>query len=482
MALSGLGAACGSSGPGGSTFVPGVPDASLTAGDASSPWSDAGFGVTGGDAARGDSGGQALVGPLVIGPANKTIDVNYGAQTPSVTYTATIGGQIVPASFAIDRGEIGSIVAASGVLAPAGFIGGTANVTATYGGKQGSTPVTVRIHLVQNGAGSTVPSGDGGASANDAGSMANDAGSMVDAGANNSGGSGGVGGEGAGAAVPAATQTVLMGAPVADSGLEWLYPYNGTVWPRGLLAPLLQWTAGHPYDAVFIHVSEPAFDYQGFFSATATTFVHHPIPQAAWEALGDSNRGENVTVTLVFSSGGKAYGPLIETWKFAQTFITGTVYYNSYGTNLAHNFTYGSITFGGATLAIKHGATSPTLVAGSDTECRVCHSVSADGSRLVTQEENNSASSTYDLKNGNTETMMSPGDSRFAWAALYPDGTFLMTDGARGSSPVPYLQGSGWNGDAQLFALPGGASVTSKGIPVGLRAASPVFSPDGKHV
>ena len=45
-----------------------------------------------------------------------------------------------------------------------------------------------------------------------------------------------------------------------------------------------------------------------------------------------------MNVTLVFSAGGTAYGPITETWTIAQGRLTGTVYYNSYGTNLAHNY------------------------------------------------------------------------------------------------------------------------------------------------
>ena len=61
---------------------------------------------------------------------------------------------------------------------------------------------------------------------------------------------------------------LLQGTPTADPGLAWLYPYDKTVWPRGLLAPLLQWNAPRNYDAVYIHLHENAFDYQGFFAPT----------------------------------------------------------------------------------------------------------------------------------------------------------------------------------------------------------------------
>ena len=51
----------------------------------------------------------------------------------------------------------------------------------------------------------------------------------------------------------------------------------------------------------------------------------------------------------------------------------------------------------------------------------------------------------------------------------------LLTNGAP-------LSGGGWNADAQLFNVSTGAAMVSTGIPAGLRAGTPVFSPDGKHV
>ena len=64
-----------------------------------------------------------------------------------------------------------------------------------------------------------------------------------------------------------------------------------------------------------------------------------------------SNGGEPVTVSLVFASGGKAIGPITETWHVALGTLEGTVYYNSfYGTNLATNLlccTKGGAMFGG---------------------------------------------------------------------------------------------------------------------------------------
>ena len=38
--------------------------------------------------------------------------------------------------------------------------------------------------------------------------------------------------------------TALQGATQPDASVVWTYPYDGTVWPRGLLPPILQWNGG----------------------------------------------------------------------------------------------------------------------------------------------------------------------------------------------------------------------------------------------
>jgi hypothetical protein len=489
----GLGQGCGGSGStgGGDTDDGG----SLIHGDdATTSFNDDGGGIgfigAGEDATMN---APDVNGPLAITPADDVIDVTYGQAAANVTFAANVNGTPVPAAFSIDRGEIGSIVAANGVLSPTDTLGGTANVTASYGGQTVTTTFTIRLHLTQNGSG-TPPVGDAGAGD---GGDAGDAGDAGNAGPSNTGGNGGVGGEGAGGPVDPTTLAVLQSAPDggaagdAGAGASWLYPYDATVWPRGLLAPLLQWTTVQSFDAVSIHLHENAFDYQGTFAATASPFVHHPIPQAAWDLLCNSNQGEKVTVTLVFAAGGQVYGPMTESWSIAQGTLSGTVYYNSYGTNLAHNLTQNGVTFGGATLGIRRGATSPTLVAGNDSECRVCHSVSADGSHLVTGNGNysgtgeNPASAWYDLNNGYAEHAMTPTDGRFNWGGLSPDGTLLINDGAMDQGGLK-LQGSAAedNGPTavQLFDVTTGATHASTGLPPGLVVGSPVFSPDGKHV
>src|SRR5436305_924911 len=81
-----------------------------------------------------------------------------------------------------------------------------------------------------------------------------------------------------GAAANNAQIGILNGAVTADPALAFLYPYDKTVFPRGILAPLLQWDPdGHAFDALYIHISEKAFDYKGYFQkpAGAATFINH---------------------------------------------------------------------------------------------------------------------------------------------------------------------------------------------------------------
>lgn len=392
---------------------------------------------------------------LAIEPADQVLDVTVGGTIPTISYVAKASGAPVAVAWGIDRGEIGALNVSTGVFTPTGNLGGKATVTATYGAKKATTTVTVRLKMAQNGATTGGPGGSGGV--------------------------GGVGGEGPGSKVDDATKAILDAAPTADAAVKWLYPYDNTVWPRGLLAPLLQWErAGHSFDAVKITIKEAAFEYTGHFAKTATPFLHHPVPQDVWKKMSYSNGGEPVTVELVFAEGSKTIGPIKETWKIAKGPLKGTVYYNSYGTKLAENYccTLGTTNrFGGATLAIKAGATDPTLIAGGtgdSTKCRVCHSVAAGGSKLITQWGNNyDGTSSYDLAAG-TETPMAPTDARFGWGGLFPDGSMLFGNGGPASGMT--------NPPVSALYASSGAAIAATGIPSGLRAGYPVFSPDGRKL
>ncbi len=432
--------------------------------------SDSGM-IFGGGGDGGADGATLLQGTLAVTPLTPVVTVTTGQTPGTIQFVATVAGAPTGVAWGIDRGELGTI-SANGLFTPSGTLGGTANVTAVYGSQKVTTTVTVNILTTQQGDPAWIA--DGG---------------VLDAGA---GGYMGVGGDGPGA-VPSTAQVATLstapGVDAGDPGVSILYPYDGTVWPQGLLAPLLQWNAGsHTFDSVYVHIKEKNYEYQGYFAANATPFLNLPIPEGVWTAATLSNSGEPLVIALTFGQGDNVVGPYTETWTIAQAPLQGTIYYNSYGTALVKNSDgndhYGH-QYGAGTLAIAPGATAPVLAAGIDstgqggTGCRVCHTVSADGKSLVTQASNANAgdySNTVYVNLANDTTAgagTSLATKNLAFPALYKDGSILLSSA-----------GGMINGDnvSQLYSLPAGTAVAGvTGLSASLKAALPAFSPDGKH-
>src|SRR5580698_6841579 len=104
-----LGNACGGSGGDGESTTERDGGGGPSQGDdATTGFGDDGSIVrfNGGDG--GTANGPDVNGPLVITPMNDVIDVTYGQAAQTVQFGATINGYTVPASFAIDRGEMGT--------------------------------------------------------------------------------------------------------------------------------------------------------------------------------------------------------------------------------------------------------------------------------------------------------------------------------------------------------------------------------------
>jgi hypothetical protein len=453
-------------------------------------------GTAGGSEGAGGQGSVSLggIGPdsaqcasLVVSPAALEVTVNFGSAGTTTNFSVTAAGQPIAASFELDRGEIGSITP-QGAFRPRGETGGTATVTATVrGGCTATTSVRVRIVRTQNGA----APGDN------------------PEGAPGAGGFNGVGGEGVGTTVSdPAVLSALTATPTTDESATWLYPYAGTVFPRGMLAPLLQWRRSSPVEAqasaLRLRITENSFTFEGFFGRPAALdgaddFVRHPIPQSVWEQAVRSNEGEPLRVELTYVAGSRTVALPPLDLAIARSPVKGTVYYQSYGTNLARNLG-GAIyydsngvlqtrKFGGAVLAIKPGATAPTAIAGEDgdsSKCFVCHAASSNGSRIVTGRQSAGGSprrtSSVSLFPGggtldNPTLPDTTGDSEgiYNWPAIFTDGSYLLSNATSeidGSSNLP----------SALYSIPDGAPLTSTGLPPGLRMATPVFSHDGKHV
>jgi hypothetical protein len=422
-----------------------------------------------------DGGMGSSANGISITPAQVALTINPADGPPASTQFVVHGAEAGAVGWHSSNPNVGTIDS-NGLFTPTGQAGGLVRVEATVGTTTVYATVTVTINYEQNG---------GGAASLDAGGA---------------GGLEGVGGEGFGGTLPDDVVARLKGTPETDAALSWLYPYDQTVFPLAILPPLLQWSRGSNgnYDALYIHISAGQYyDYKGFFGRPALLgasldFVRHPIPADVWKAASQTAAGNKMEVSLVLSAGGKAYGPIKETYPIALAPINGRVYYQAYATAFVKNSIDGeglvkwdNSRFGAATLSIDVGAEAPKLVAGADGDatgigCRVCHSVSAYGDRMAVQHGNQyDRTSSYDLKNGNAETVLAP-DDKLGWPGYYPDGTMALSNtedvtGSESNSP-----------DAALYDMATGAAIPAAAGAQGItdfvtRMALPAFSPDGKH-
>ncbi len=441
--------------------------------------------VTSTGTGNGNGGGNNGDTLDVTPHADQTITVSVGQQTPKVTYKATLDGNPVSAGWSVDRGDIGtmpSAAASSADFTPSGNVGGYVDVTAGLkaGGKtlDAKRKILVKLTSTQNGPNS---------STGEQSQIATSVGQLTQG-----GGVGGVGGDGLGGTVTDQPTLTALGSPTDDGsslGLKMLYPYDKTVFPRGILAPLVMWdwSVGDA-DAIQIKLSTKSgsFSYTGTFAAppilmqTGGKFIRMPVPEDVWEQATNSAGGtlpdgsaDTLKLELTVAKGGVAHGPMVETWNVAPARLSGIIYYNSYGTQLAKNLggaKGGDGMFGGAVLSIHVGDTGPQLVAGGNgdtSQCRVCHSVAANGSRLVAQWGNagDVPSSDYELSTMGTTEMPLANSTTFP--GIYPDGS--MEVAANGT----------------LYPLPDNTTALATAAASGLSAigsdlGSPAFSPDGK--
>jgi hypothetical protein len=509
LAAAAAGGGCGSSNqnssfhPGGGDDGGAVSDGSL--GDSGLPGDG---GTLLGDGSSNTSGFQVTPSTL------QTITVTAGKSSPTVPFAATYNGSPVNIGWGVDQGNIGTIPAgpsSAASFAPTGTTGGVVNVLATYMGKTLKVPVLVKLTMTQNGSN---PSNPGEAGQIPSGTGALSAG----------GGVGGVGGEGLGGPVTSTSTIAALQNPknngqaavdAGGEGLTFLYPYDKTVWPRGMNAPLLMWSwAVNDADGILITLSTTSgsFTYSGTFGpppilmTTNGPFIRMPIPQDVWEMATNTAGGivngkpDQLTLGLTVAKGGVGYGPITETWTVAPGLLTGTVYYNSYGTHFVKNWVNldsAGNPVGAAILGIRSGDNAPTLVVGEnspldanghptdDTGCRVCHVVSSHGKWLITQSEQGNPgdgqSYLYDLTQANVQgsavTMTQQGT--FTWAAMLSDGSYALTNEVNPSSTNPGV-GTSTTSFWQFGPTPVAATLT--GLPSGLAAGYPSFAPDNKFI
>ena len=388
-----------------------------------------GYGANGGgdDASPDGPGsftGEGGMESLVVTPQNKVIDVS--APGVQVQYTAAMSDsptKALQASWTIDVASIGTIDN-SGMFTASGLLGGATHVSAEVGKLTASTVLTVHLHLTDNPG-------------------------NVDPG----------------------TQQKLTTGGNGDPAFKWLYPYDKTIFPRGLPSPDLQFGGTAP-DAEYVHVTvgNGSLDYKGFYGPSNPGSLS--FSAQLWKTITESaGASDAVTIAVTKISGGVVSGPITETWHVAQGSLKGTVYYETWNSP--------SISGGRALMKVKPGSQAVTLFP----NCHGCHVVSADGSTMVARNDiNGSFSDSYDLKNA-ASTIHEDSTQNYWFAGVYPDGSFVMSNGAPGASWPPNVPGTSGPRSAQLFDTKNDANIPAPGWDGAIQyAMMPSFSPDGKAI
>jgi hypothetical protein len=274
----------------------------------------------------------------------------------------------------------------------------------------------------------------------------------------------------------AADVTKLMaGGP--PGMLRWLYPYDGTVFPRGLLPPTLMWDGGTP-DVVYLHIKSTYFEYKAVLKPTldATTMAPQIVlPADVWAKAGakTAGAGDPYSLELTGRIGGAIQGPITLHFNIAQATVKGSIYYNSYASKLP------GAASGGNVLRIPAGGKVELF---QSMQCNGCHSVSADGSRMLSQINLTNGGNSFQLLSGGAANPMgTAAGPRAAFGALYPDGSkYLSTSTAVPVGHADIAEPPGTAADAALYDTATGMVVPNTGVPTG--ALMPMFSPDGTRL
>lgn len=350
--------------------------------------------------------------------------------------------------WSVDDTRIGSITT-EGVFTAKGLVGGVVKVTATLGNASLTTDFIVNVDVTRN----------------------------------------------VGALDEPAQNTLLAAVGTPEPSFKWLYPYTGTVFPRGVDAPLLQLQAPGT-DKAMVEITATHFHYVQFDSSKLTTHFQVQLPDDIWEALALSALGsEEVEVSVTKTSGGTA----TESWLFAPASIKGIIYYSTY--NSQKNAGQPAI------MRVKPGSEAEVLQTG----CTACHSVSANGNVLSAGVEGfpadgetgldmwnpeNSITLDLDQEGEATPRRTDPEGRKFIFAGLTPDGEMALTNGlppieqGPGEVPIagipPYMP----HGTQSVAGIPSQLVSTTTGAVINAPslsamvtyALSPSFAPDASKV
>ena len=388
-------------------------------------------GSGGGSANAGGGGGSSglfdagTAKALTVTPAKPVLAVERGVAGATVQFKATdVDGQPVAAHFSLGSSNAGTITN-DGLFTANGKAGGEIQVIAENGGARGETTLLVNLHWQEGGD-----------------DLSRD-------------------------------QKKLLGSDGGATDTKWaiVYPYDGTVFARGIAAPEVQFGDGAlKAEKVYLHVVGTGVDYEGYFDDG----VSLAMSQSSWDTIGLSSGGHTLSVAVSKIAAGTKYGPLKQSWRVAKGTLHGTIYYNTYDSPLSID--PNTKEKNGAIMRIKGTSSEPEVVLG---KCTVCHSIAADGSTAAAANYEIGVGGTFDLTGG-VPTNLWDEKRKAAFAALYPKGgQVLVTNAAPVAEGPPNqmtLKGGPWTSELRLRD---GTVVKNSGIE-GIYAQTPSFSYDGK--
>lgn len=267
-----------------------------------------------------------------------------------------------------------------------------------------------------------------------------------------------------GAGVTPQMVQLLDGATTQDPQLSsLLYPYDATVFPLGLSAPLVMWNATANNEAYKIHYEENLYVFDGYYLVPQPAQLR--IDQIAWDRLTASNQGDPLKLALTRSNGSTAYQSAHESFTIVNASLRGAIYYWT--------------TSGTGHMSRIHPGTGSVPEVLDNGTCMGCHAVSADGSTLVATVDDlpstdgmpmtkKRAWESFDLPNASdrkTSTLFGGN------LAVTPDGKYTVFG----------------NQTLHIADTAIGTEIGSSGLETVTLDASmkglmtPVFSPDGKH-
>lgn len=377
-------------------------------GDASGP----------GDVFGGLDGSSGQYSEIRIEPSDAKVDVAIGEKTPAIPFKVlakrTASSPEVEIAATLDFDRIDAAAFSGTTLVPTGFIGAKGTVTAHADGKSVSTTATFRL-VASVG---TPPAAD--------------------------------------------ILSSLDSATNADPSLAILYPYDQTVFPRGLPGPLVQWNGVTGSNTYRFVLKSDTFLVTTYGSSSGATgeLAFPTAPVDIWSKLSDSTVGV-VDVSIQRHDGTKAFKPVKQTWNVAGANLKGTVYY----TRLEKSDAF--------VRRLEPGKTVESFIQKQGEGCVACHSVSKNGERVVGGI--NGGASPWGVWDARTGARLYQSTRASGFQAISPDGNFVLWrhwNDSFGSDGKLIL--SAYDNDASLadFVPP-----AEKGGP-----SHPAWSPDGTMI